>query len=59
MDTSYSMAVREQYTTEMKIFEKRTNYSSLHSKYERKPGFKINVGPLVINVFGEGIKEMK
>ena len=53
------MACPQENNIEKKKLEKRTNYRQLEFKIrERKPGFKVKVVPLVISVFGGGLKEM-
>ena len=53
------MACPQENNIEKKKLEKRTNYRQLEFKIrERKPGFKVQVVPLVISVFGGGLKEM-
>ena len=53
------MACPQENNIEKKKLEKRINYRQLEFKIrERKPGFKVQVVPLVISVFGGGLKEM-
>ena len=53
------MACPQENNIEKTRLEKRTNYSQLAFEIrERRPGFKVKVVPLVINVFGSGLKEM-
>ena len=53
------MACPQENNIEKTRLEKRTNYSQLAFEIrERRPGFKVKVVPLVINVFGNGLKEM-
>ena len=53
------MACPQENNIENKRLEKRTNYRQLAFKIrERRPGFKVKVVPLVISVFGDGLKGM-
>ena len=53
------MACPQENNIEKTRLEKRTSYSQLAFEIrERRPGFKVKVVPLVINVFGSGLKEM-
>ena len=53
------MACPHENNIENKRLEKRTNYRQLAFKIrERRPGFKVKVVPLVISVFGDGLKGM-
>ena len=53
------MVCPQENNIEKKRLEKRTNYRQLVFEIrERRPGFIVKVVPLVISVFGCGIKEM-
>ena len=53
------MACPQENNIEKKRLEKRTNYRQLAFEIrDRRPGFKVKVVPLVISVFGDGLKGM-
>ena len=56
----YDMACQQENSIEKNRLEKRTNYRQLAFEIgeRRRPGFKANVLPQVISVFGGGIKEI-
>ena len=52
------MACPQENNIEKKRLEKRTNYRQLAFEIrERRTGFKVKVTPLVISVFGGGLKK--
>ena len=53
------MACPQENNIEKKRLENRTNYRQLAFEIrDRRPGFKVKVVPLVISVFGDGLKGM-
>ena len=53
------MACPQENITEKERLEKRTNFRQLAFEIrERRPGFKVKVVPLVISIFGGGLKEL-
>ena len=53
------MACPQENNIENKRLEKITNYRQLAFEIRvRRPGFKVKVVPLVVSVFGGGLKEM-